>query len=464
MRLRIIAYGVAVLIVLTSVSIATFAVMRRRLVPRPPSSGDGLARSLATADATTRQRLLDEALEANDEVSVYAPDGALVATNVRPPIPPRPNRFTPMRPPFGGPVRFVGGGPSPPPPPPSDDGAALDDGPRRTRPESLLIPRPGRTPPEMFMAPGGLQVVVRPAEPSLPVAPFAIPLVASMVGLVLLSFPVTAAMTRKLGALADAARRFGEGDLGQRANASGSDEVSRTAQAFNTMAERIGELRLRERELLANVSHELRTPMARMAVLLELTENKPAEATRYIGELARDLRELESLLESIIETLRLDLASPRAREAWPMQRVQLDLRDLVAEIADDFRVRAPGSLLTVNLASAPVLREVDRTLVRRAVMNLLDNARKYSPLGSEIRLAIDAGGAVLVGDHGQGVEAADVPHVFEPFFRADRSRSRSTGGLGLGLTFVKLVAILHQGSVSVQSEPGAGSTFRLALG
>ena len=438
MRLRIIAYGVAVLIILMGVSIATFWATRSRANVRPVQMSDSFARELRSADAATRQRLLDEALAKDIEISMYGPDDALLATNVQPPLP----------------LDL--------PPPPLDGNTQLDE-PRRMPPDGLMLPGPGQPPPNVFMS-SGARIVMRPAEARAPIAQFAIPILASMIGLVLLSFPVTAVMTRKLRALAETARRFGTGDLAQRADASGSDEVSRTAQAFNAMADRIGELRVRERELLANVSHELRTPMARMAVLLELTENNPAEMARYIGELARDLRELESLLETIIDTFRLDLASPRAREPWPMQRVALDLRDLIAEIANDFRDRAPEHDLTVDLASEPVLREVDRTLVRRAVMNLLDNARKYSAPRSEIRIAVDARGDILVTDRGHGVDTADLPHVFEPFFRGDRSRTRSTGGVGLGLTFVKLVATLHHGDVSVQSETGAGSTFRLVLG
>jgi two-component system, OmpR family, sensor kinase len=307
-------------------------------------------------------------------------------------------------------------------------------------------------------------IVMRPAKVEPPLAPFAVPLLVSLVGLVLLSFPVTAAMTRKLEALADTARRFGEGDLSQRADASGSDEVNRTARAFNVMADRIGELRLRERKLLANVSHELRTPMARMAVVLELTESNPAEASRYVAELARDLRELESLLESVIETFRLDLASPRARESWFAERVAVDLRELVTEVANDFCVRAPECVLNVDLADRPVIRHVDRTLLRRALMNLLDNARKYSPQRSAIDLAVEAGGDMVVRDRGNGIDPADLPHIFEPFFRADRSRNRSTGGVGLGLSFVTMVATLHQGTVSVENQPGRGTAFRLTLG
>jgi signal transduction histidine kinase len=447
MRLRIIAYGTAVLAIITGVSIATFWITRQGGSPGHPAVvSPSFVERLATEDGATRQRLLDEALADGTEISVYERDGALLATNVRPPIAP------PGGPPLAHAVSRQDTGRFDGPPPPM----ALP-------PELLMLPRPARTRPERFVI-SDAQVVMRPAERSTSLVRFAIPLVATMIAVVLLSFPVTAAMTGRLGALATAARRFGEGDLGQRVEVSGSDEVSRTAAAFNLMAERIAQLRVRERELLANVSHELRTPMARMAVLLELTESNPAEATRYVGELARDLRELESLLENITETLRLDLASPRAREVWPLRRLSVDLRQLVEEVASDFRDRVPASPLVVDLAPAPVLREVDRTLLRRALLNLLDNAGKYAPVGSEIRLCVEQGGDVTVRDRGPGIDPADLPHLFEPFFRADRSRSRVKGGVGLGLTFVKLVATLHQGQVSVDSRPGEGSTFRIVLG
>jgi signal transduction histidine kinase len=438
-RLRIIAYGVGVLAILTVVSIVSFALVKRNDVTPDIHL---LAASIARADSVSRERLLEDALAGPRlEISVYAPDQTLLGTNVRPPLPPSPR----LRP--GGVVPSPSAGANP----------------------EYLAHRPpwlswdGLRPPKELHDIDGVEVMIRPPPPSAK-GRFIIPLVVSLVCLVLLSFPVTAAMTRQLRALAQTARRFGEGDLGQRADASGSNEVSRTAQAFNSMAQRIAELRLRERELLANVSHELRTPMSRMAVVLELTQDNPAAASRYVGELARDLRELESLLDSIIETLRLDLASPRARASWPLQREPLDLRDLVSEVATDFRARTPEHPLAVDLGTVAVVRQVDRTLVRRALMNLLDNARKYSPADTEIRLVIEDGGTITVNDGGGGIDPADLPHVFEPFFRADRSRSRATGGVGLGLTFVRTVAALHQGQVSVHSQPGAGSTFRLSLG
>jgi signal transduction histidine kinase len=144
--------------------------------------------------------------------------------------------------------------------------------------------------------------------------------------------------------------------------------------------------------------------------------------------------------------------------------VPLDVRELAAEVAGDFRQRAPDRPLAVKVGAAEVVRSVDRTLLRRALMNLLDNAHQYSPAGSEISLEVEPGGDIVVSDRGHGIDPQDLPHLFEPFFRADRSRTRTTGGVGLGLTFVQRVAGLHGGKVDVQSRPGEGSRFRLTLG
>lgn len=459
MRFRIIAYGVAVLVILLTVSIFTFRATDPRLYSVP--SFDFFEQVVAAPDAATRQRMVDEALEEkNLAISIYAPDETLLITNIHPPLegeapmPPFAAELEDTQRPFPvgmgrGPVRPMSRAIAPPPSP------------------TLLILPPGKQrppPPDVFVV-DGAKVVMLLLPPESGLLPFVAPLVVTLLGLVLLSFPVTAAMTRKLDALAETARRFGEGDLNQRADTSrGSDELNRTARAFNMMAERIAELRQRERELLANVSHELRTPMARMAVLLELMQTNPAEASRYQRELGRDLRELESLLERIIETFRLDLASPRALELRLAHRAAADLRDIATDVATDFRTGAREAILTLELPEEPVIRHVDETLLRRAVMNLLDNARKYSQAGSPIILTIEPAGDIVVRDHGEGIDAADLPHLFEPFFRADRSRNRATGGVGLGLGFVKMVARFHDGDVSVESEPGAGCAFRLKVG
>jgi signal transduction histidine kinase len=279
----------------------------------------------------------------------------------------------------------------------------------------------------------------------------------------LMSIPFARAMTRPLESLASAARRFGQGALSARAEVRGVAEIAETARAFNTMADQLAELRRSERELLANVSHELRTPMARMRVLLELLETNPTAAQRYVHELTVDLTDLEFLLDNIILTSRLELAADRLSDPYPTQFETLSLQPVLTDVAADFRDRVPTRVLSVELPGQAVNAKIDRTLFRRAVMNLLMNAEKYSSPASDIRLRLEPTGVVEVIDSGDGIAPPDVGRVFEPFFRADKSRTRGSGGVGLGLAFVQRVARLHGGTASVRSAVGEGSTFRIDL-
>jgi two-component system, OmpR family, sensor kinase len=461
MRLRIIAYGVSVLLVLLTVSVVTFWLTRPRPYHLPDVSL--FERVLAAPNPTLRQEWVDELLRDHDvAVSIYAPDGRLWVSNVEPPLVAE-----------GFPQVAFGRGGRPPPFELDQPGPSAGPMPGHAIPLNGATPSIGAlplvgavevrsAPPAVLRLSGGTAVVLPlPREAGL--GSFLGPLLVALVGLIGLSFPVTAAMTRRLEALSETARRFGEGDFQERAStANGTDELDRTAQAFNLMADRIVELRQRERVLLANVSHELRTPMARMAVLLELSQTKPEEAERYQRELGRDLRELEALLERITEIFRVELGAPGAREHQVAQRTLLDLRSIAEDVAADFRIGCPDRELSIHLPEEPVLRSVDEILVRRAVTNLLDNARKYSR--GPLRLAVEPEGHLVVSDQGEGIRPEDLPHVFEPFFRADRSRNRSTGGIGLGLGFVQMVARLHDGDVVVETTPGVGSTFRIWLG
>ena len=212
--------------------------------------------------------------------------------------------------------------------------------------------------------------VARPS-PKPPLLPIAIIVAVTLAGLIALAFPVAARMTRRLDNLAQVARRFGTGDLEQRADTSGRDEVSETAKAFNAMAQSISLSRRRERELLANVSHELRTPMARMQVLLELTQTKPDAAQRYVEELGRDFLELQQLLDTIIDTLRCDPFHTNEHAPWPMQPQETSLSRFLGEIAADFQARVPMRELVFQLPATDVLVQADHTLLRRALLNLL---------------------------------------------------------------------------------------------
>jgi two-component system, OmpR family, sensor kinase len=266
--------------------------------------------------------------------------------------------------------------------------------------------------------------------------------------------------------LASVARAFGSGQLGARAHLERRDELGAVANAFDDMADRITALLQSQRELLANVSHELRTPLARIRVALDLATDGDAEAAKdALANISTDWGDLERLVEDVLAAARLDLGSSEPG-ALPLRRDQVNLADLAHEACARYQIIHPREELRLELAEDVPNIEGDAGLLRRVIDNLVDNSRKYSEAGSPVTLRIrrDGSGATLtVIDRGMGIDAADLPHIFTPFFRADRSRTRKTGGVGLGLTLVRRIVTAHGGSVDVQSEIGRGTEVVVTL-
>ncbi len=240
-------------------------------------------------------------------------------------------------------------------------------------------------------------------------------------------------------------------------------------RAFDEMAERIQELRRAEKELLANVSHELRTPLARIRVALDIAgEADPATGRASISEIGLDLAELEALIDDVMTAARLELEADRAQTAgFELHKEPMSPSLLCERAVERFRARHPGRRLDVALASDLPPIDADPVLLRRVIDNLLENAHKYSPqLERAIALRASgegAGVAIEVVDQGMGIRAEDLPHVFAPFFRAERSRSRGTGGVGLGLTLAKRIVEAHGGTIAVASTAGVGTTVRVVV-
>jgi signal transduction histidine kinase len=260
--------------------------------------------------------------------------------------------------------------------------------------------------------------------------------------------------------------------LSVRAATDRRDEIGDLARSFNRMAEQIQQLRLAERELLGDVSHELRTPLARMRVVLDLASDADAERTRrYVREIATDLSELEQLIDDIIASARLDPDAPHWAEARPPLRPRpITARELVDAVAVRFAERWPGRALSCRGASDELVVDGDPIWLRRALDNLVDNARKYSP--DHTGIAIEVGPTELRGgpgvrievvDRGAGIARDDWPRVFTPFFRADRSRTRATGGVGLGLVLARRIVEAHRGEIAFNSELDVGSRFWFVL-
>jgi signal transduction histidine kinase len=282
----------------------------------------------------------------------------------------------------------------------------------------------------------------------------------------LVSLPMARAIAAPLGRLIHAVRALGEGELSARSQVKTHGEVGELARAFDDMAERIQALVRAERELVANVSHELRTPMARMRVALDLVEVQGAgRALRSLEEIAIDLRELERLVEDLLTVSRLDLHARAPSRGLPLlRRERAELSSVLRACAARFHERFPDRALRVELEPGLGTLDADVGLLSRAFDNLLDNAHKYSR--AEITLRAGCAGAracVSVEDCGEGVAAEDLPLLFTPFFRTDRSRTRMSGGVGLGLSLTRRIVEAHGGQVWLESQLGRGTTVTVEL-
>ncbi len=290
-----------------------------------------------------------------------------------------------------------------------------------------------------------------------------------LLALTLGSIPLVRQITSPLERLTRAVERFGSGDLTARAEVERTDEVGRLASAFDEMAERIERLVRSEKEFLANVSHELRTPLARVRVALEIAaEGDEAKARACLSEIAADLAELERLVGDVLTAARLDLARGRAGvPAAALRRVPVAAAQIVEQAAARFLDLHPGRTLSIEVDGALPSIEADPALLRRALDNLLDNACAYSDPDRPVVLAARVEGGTLaieVRDRGVGIAPEDQARLFTPFFRADRSRDRNTGGVGLGLALARGIVEAHGGTITVESVPGEGSTFRVRIG
>jgi two-component system, OmpR family, sensor kinase len=295
-------------------------------------------------------------------------------------------------------------------------------------------------------------------------------LAAALAVLALLSIPLARSITAPLERLAKQSQALGAGDMSARSGLHGGDEIGDLARAFDDMAERVVNLRRSEKELLANISHELRTPLARIRMALDLVrEGDTARAAGYVADIEEDLEELERLLDDVMTAARLDLSRGATGDALPpLRRKLVSARELLEAARVRFEKRLPERQLRVQLAQGAPDIDADPNLLRRVVDNLLDNAAKFSDPSSRIELRAardEARGSLLIEvlDHGIGIAPGDLERIFEPFFRADRSRTRSTGGVGLGLALSRRIVEAHGGTITAHSELERGSRFRVLV-
>lgn len=278
------------------------------------------------------------------------------------------------------------------------------------------------------------------------------------------ALPLVRSLTRRLESLKRGVQRFGQGQLGHRVHVEGHDEIAAVAASFNDAAQRIEGLVHSHRSLLANASHELRSPLARLKMAITLMDNAPPERrTELRREVDHDIRELDALVDEVLLSSRLDARPELARDP-------IDVMGLAVEEAS--RVEAQIDLNP----QAPTARLLgEERLVRRALRNLLENARRYGVdaqgVAQTVELQVDVSEArgkqpaqivFTVSDRGPGVSEDQRERIFEPFYRLPGHAERA-GGVGLGLALVKQIAERHGGSVRCEARPGGGSRFVLTL-
>jgi signal transduction histidine kinase len=271
-------------------------------------------------------------------------------------------------------------------------------------------------------------------------------------------------IVRPIEKLSRTTRAIGEGDLSARSGVVRNDEIGELGEDIDDMAQRIERLLASERELLANVAHELRTPLARIGVALDLAaEGDATRARASLEDIAVDCDELETIVDDILTAARFELGKAELQ----LRRSIVEPASVATNAAERLRARHPDRTLEIKIAPSLPAIDVDPVLFRRVVDNLLENAHKYTPdSSSAIVLEVShADDAVVfeVVDRGVGIAAEDLPNVFTAFFRAERSRSRETGGVGLGLTLARRIADAHGGTVSLVSQLGAGTTARVTI-
>jgi two-component system sensor histidine kinase MprB len=243
-------------------------------------------------------------------------------------------------------------------------------------------------------------------------------------------------------------------DLSQRVGVTGEDEIGRLGSRFDEMLAALEESRQSQRQLVADASHELRTPLTSLKTNIEvLTRDgrlEEPERQRLLDDVVAQLDELTALVSDVVE-----LARTGERDD---DLIEIRLDEVVEGALDRVKRRAPGSVFVVELEADVVLGAPER--IDRAVTNLLDNAVEWNAPGEPIEVTVrDC--RVSVRDHGPGIDPADLPHVFDRFYRADAARGKP--GSGLGLAIVRQVADAHGGKAWAESAEGGGTRMVLDL-
>ncbi len=264
--------------------------------------------------------------------------------------------------------------------------------------------------------------------------------------------------------LTNASRRIAGGDYSRRVHVTSEDELGALAGSFNRMAEALDQTEQRRTELLGNVAHELKSPLTTIRSMTEglIDGVLPASEETFL-DMQKEASRLQRLTEELSELSKAEAG------ALSLRYESTDPRQLVRDAADRLQPQFQDKdvTLTVELPEYLPTVEMDAERILQVMLNLLGNALQYTEPGGSVRLQCRAPGAELciaVIDTGIGIPPEDLPRLFERFYRVDKSRARSRGGSGIGLTIAAHIVRAHNGTIDAESRgPGYGSTFRFCI-
>jgi two-component system sensor histidine kinase CpxA len=258
-------------------------------------------------------------------------------------------------------------------------------------------------------------------------------------------------LTSPLRSMQKTVERFGKGDFSARVRSRRGDELGQLGRTVDQMAERIDLLLKSQRRLLQDISHELRSPLARLGVAVELARGG-GDPTTALNRVEREADRLNTLVGELIQVTRAE-GDPAGLAT---ESVQLD--DLVRVILDDVHIEADKRQVIIRADIAEAEFEGSPELLRRAIENIVRNAIRYSPEGTQVDVSLlrmDQFFRISVRDYGSGVPEESLPSIFDPFYRVEKDRGRTSGGVGLGLAIAKRAVELHHGTMqATNAHPG----------
>ncbi len=288
-----------------------------------------------------------------------------------------------------------------------------------------------------------------------------------------LGYFLSSTVIDNIAILSRGAQAIARGQLNTRVIVSGRDEVAKLAHSFNGMAAQLEEgarrkeeLDTMRRDLIAWVGHDLRTPLASVRAIVEaladgVIEDRPT-VDRYLRTAKRDIGSLSALIDDLFDMAQLDAGGIK------LDRQPNSLSDLISDTIESFTALATEKGVQLGGRVEPGVDPVmiDARLIGRVLANLVGNAIRHTPSGGTVHVTcgvVTGHVQVNVTDNGEGIRPEDLPHVFERFYRGEKSRSRTTGGAGLGLAIAQGIVEAHQGTITVQSQPNRGTRFTFTL-